>query len=232
MNNKLVKKDINMQEITENGIRVKAQNFQKLLHKKPDKKDVKVNEQAGNSLYLPISFVEMTLDEMFFGLWKTLNFKYTVIVNEIVYSIELHYFHPTHKEWLCRTGASAVPIQMKSKDKGGTGDITNVKDKYKNALVKDFPHGKASAITNAALSIGKIFGRDLNRKFEDQYNPLIRDEEKPEIEVIMENIITELDHYTGDDKDTIKQMCVDKKNAGEFDLKFAQGICDRIGMKL
>jgi hypothetical protein len=40
---------------------------------------------------------------------------------------------------------------------------SDVDAKIKNTLVKDFPHLKAECIKNAAKSLGKYFGRDLNR---------------------------------------------------------------------
>jgi hypothetical protein len=54
------------------------QSFQKAyLQKDPNKAELKTNKFANNSQYLPISFLEMTLDEIFFGLWQTKNFKST-----------------------------------------------------------------------------------------------------------------------------------------------------------
>jgi len=147
------------------------QNFQKALHKQPPKDEIMVNTHAGNSNYIPISFVEMKLDEMFFGLWQTKNFTTKIVANEIIGEIELHYFHPVARMWLCRIGAAGTMIQYVSKAKGGSGDITNVRDKIPNTLVKDYPHLKAECIKNAARTLGKWFGRDLNRELEDKYEP-------------------------------------------------------------
>jgi len=156
-----------------NEVRVKIQNFQKLLHKEPTAEDIKINKQANNSKYIPISFLEMKLDEMFFGLWSTKNFISSTVANELIGSLELWYFHPTARTWLCRIGAGAVMVQYK-KD----SDIMDLANKIKNTLSKDYPHLKAECFRNACLSIGKIFGRDLNREFEDQYNPVIKETKK------------------------------------------------------
>lgn len=142
------------------------------LNEKPDEKEIAVNKFANNSKYLPISFVETKLDEYFFGLWQTEDFKHSIVANEIVGVITLKFYHPILKEWLSRIGTAAVPIQQKSKDNGGSGDITNISDKIINTLVKDFPHLEAMCIVSAAKKIGKVFGRDLNRKLEDNYNPI------------------------------------------------------------
>lgn len=146
--------------------RVELDFVNSMLNASPKESEVKINTQAGNSKYLPVSFVEMTLDEIFGGLWQTKNFTSQVVANEIIGTIELGVFHPVLKEWIWRTGAGAVMIQQ---SKGS--QITDIGAKIKNTLVKDFPHLKAECLKNAARSLGKVFGRDLNRSFEDQYTP-------------------------------------------------------------
>lgn len=138
--------------------------FNKMLNEPPQPNEIEVNKFAGNSKYVPISHVQMLLDELFLGLWKTTDFKYSVIANEIVGSITLHYFHPLAKIWLTREGAAAVMIQQSA-----GADITNIGAKIKNTLGKDHPHLMASCTMSAARTIGKAFGRDLNRKLEDNY---------------------------------------------------------------
>ena len=113
-------------------------------------------------LYLPIAHVEAQLDEIFFGLWQTSNFRWQVVANEIIGSIDLEVYNPVAGCWLKRTGAASVPVQQRS----GSAP-SDVDAKYKNALVKDFPHLKADCIKNAAKSLGRRFGRDLNRKYDE-----------------------------------------------------------------
>lgn len=153
------------------------QNFTALLNKAPDPKKVKINKNANNSKYLPISMVEAKLDQLFFGLWETKNFKWTREVNEMVGSLELSVYHPVIKEWITKNGVGAVPIQQEAKTP--IADI--LAKKYKNALVKDFPHMEAECIKNAAKKFGKVFGRDLNRDYEDVYTPLINMEPPPDM---------------------------------------------------
>lgn len=154
----------------EDEIRIRLQNFSKLLNRTPKANEVRTNKYAGNSKYLPISFLEMNLDEMFFGLWQTKNFTSKVIGNEICGEIELWYFHPTAKTWLTRVGSAAVMIQFKS-----GSDLGDVRNKITNTLGKDYPHLKAQCFRNACLSLGKAFGRDLNREYFDEYEPLIKE---------------------------------------------------------
>jgi hypothetical protein len=137
----------------------------------PPEEELKVNEFAKNAKYLPISFIENKLDELFFGAWEIVDFKWQVVANEISGSLQLKVFHPVLQIWISRTGTAAVQIQMISKKNGGDGDITNVRNKIINTLEKDFPHLKSECIRNAAKSLGKAFGRDLNRDKTDSYEP-------------------------------------------------------------
>lgn len=198
----------------------KLQGFQKqYLQKEPNSKETKKNAQANDSEYLPISFLEMTLDEIFFGLWQTKNFQTQPIANEIVGSLEVWYFHPTAKTWLCRTGAAAVQVQMKSIEKGGDGDITNIRNKYANTLTKDYPHLKADCFRNACLSIGKAFGRDLNRKFEDQYNPIIAQPKQNDLISLKKEYINIIDKQEKDFQIILKTELRDLEEKGKLNEK-------------
>ena len=163
----------------------------------PDEKEILTNKAAKNAKFLPVSNIENTLDEVFFGLWETVDFHYQVVANEIIGSIVLRVFHPIACRWISRTGAAAVQIQMISKERGGDGDISNVRNKIVNTLVKDFPHLKSECLKNAAKSVGKIFGRDLNREAVDDYQPITGQIEFKKIE---NDLQRKLNHcYTTDE---------------------------------
>lgn len=140
-----------------------VENFQMLLNAFPNKQEIKVNNMANNSQYLPISVIESLLDTHYAGLWNAVNFRWEVIANEVVGSIDLSVFHPVAKVWITRTGIGATMIQV-AKDKPLTMEF-----KIKNTLVKDFPHLKSECIKNAAKSLGVRFGRSLNRGGNDEY---------------------------------------------------------------
>lgn len=161
-------------------------NFVKgVLNRPVPENDVRVNRMANNANYIPISFVETKLDEVFFGLWSIENFQSKIVANEIVGSIELKVFHPIAKVWLTRTGVGSVVIQQNTWELDSFGNPLLDKDNRKikapkpkpsdvdakilNTLVKDFPHLKAECVKNAAKSLGVWFGRDLNRKDADFY---------------------------------------------------------------
>ena len=202
-NDDVVKFEGALANIDDNEIRVKIQNFQTMLHKDPPKEEVRLNKQANNSLYVPISFLEMKLDEMFFSLWSTKNFQTKTVVNEEVGSIELWYFHPVAKTWLCRIGAGAVMIMQKS-----GSEITDVGSKIKNTMTKDYPHLKAECFRNSCLSLGKAFGRDLNREFEDQYSPIIKDNAPEPDKKTLEEINILLKDFTNYDELKAKSVAI------------------------
>ena len=169
----------------------KIRDFQKRLHADPPREEIQTNPAANNAKYIPISFLEMKLDEEFNGLWSTKNFQSQTIANEEVGSIELWYFHPIVQTWLCRVGVGAVMIQQKS-----GAEITDIGQKIKNTLSKDHPHLKAECFRNACLSLGKAFGRDLNRKLADVYDPF--EEPKPIDQKLaneLEKRLAEFDNY-------------------------------------
>jgi hypothetical protein len=136
------------------------------LGQQPKNDDIKINDKANKAKYIPIEVIEAQLDYFYNGMWSIENFTWQVVANEIVGKLELVVMHPSGM-MLRRTGAAAVQIQLKSKDKGGSGDITEIRDKYVNTLTKDFPHLKSECLKNAAKSLGQIFGRNLNRGYED-----------------------------------------------------------------
>jgi hypothetical protein len=143
-----------------------VESFQKMLNANPDKASIGVNKMANNSLFLPIAFVERTLDELYQGLWQTTNFRWQVVANEIIGSIDLQVYHPAAKVWITRTGAASAMIQI------GRDKPLHVDNKIKNTLVKDFPHLKAECLKNAAKSLGTVFGRNLNRGTDLEFNYL------------------------------------------------------------
>jgi hypothetical protein len=210
----------------------KIQSFKKkYLHAEPKEGEIRKNKFANNSRYLPISFMEMTLDEIFFGLWQTKNFQTKVIANEIVGELELWYFHPVAKTWLCRIGAGAVQIQFKSVEKGGSGDITDIRDKITNTLTKDYPHLKAECFRNACLSLGKAFGRDLNREFDDQYNPVIKPA-KTDFSTLLSMAIEIKDKLQNKDKQEYNAILEAKRKTNGLTAEYLETLIAEMKLKV
>ncbi len=155
--------------------RVFVTNFLTLLNREPNPAGVDATPD-GKARTLVISHVETELDEMFLGLWSTENFKWSVVSNEVVGSIELVVIHPVTGTPLRRTGAAcvqimvdAVPADIKANPILRNQWALNPDNKKAAALDKTFPALKAECFKNAALSFGKSFGRDLNRKNAAQF---------------------------------------------------------------
>lgn len=123
-----------------------------------------------------ISHIEMTLDELFFGQWSTANFTWSAIANEVQGSLTLEVIHPVSGQKITRVGAASVVIMVDKAPQGIEGQernqwALNPMNKKPNALDMAFPKLKAECLKNAAQSLGKIFGRDVNRKKFDVYKP-------------------------------------------------------------
>lgn len=126
------------------------------------KKPSVVKERDGRR-YVNISTIEKQLDILFtpFG-WETIDFKWTTVVNEIVGSLTLRVKNPDTGEWVSRTGAGSVMIQMK-KD----SNVLDVSSKITNAMEKMMPKLKSDCTRNAAKSLGNMMGRNVGRKDSD-----------------------------------------------------------------
>lgn len=161
----------------------KLQNFLARMNADPPAALVKINKFANNTKYLPISYLEMLLDQISLGIWETKNFHYEILTNELVGSIIVKFYHPVIGNFIERVGVAAVQIQTKS----GTDpyDITN---KIPNTLVKQVGQLKAECFRNAVKSIGKIFGRDLNRDDAAEFNPTYY-EDNMKIEITRQTLI-------------------------------------------
>jgi len=153
------------------------QRFLQRLNSEPAREGVSPTPD-GKGLTLVISHVEMTLDELFFGQWSTRNFQWSAIANEVQGSLELVIMHPVTGREIVRTGAGSivimvdkVPDEVKMNPQLRNQWALNPSNKKANALDMAFPKLKAECLKNAALSLGKIFGRDLNRTIVDMYKP-------------------------------------------------------------
>lgn len=116
--------------------------------------------------YIPIERVEWLLTQVFID-WKVEVKTVQVIANSVVVTVRLYYYNQIKKEWYWQDGVGASPIQT---DKGaGAMDWNAVKS---DAVMKAAPAAESYAVKDAAEKIGKLFGRDLNRKETFNYDNL------------------------------------------------------------
>lgn len=158
---------------------MKLEQFIAALSKQPPSNELKATPD-NKARFLPIDFVETKLDELFFGMWETVNFKWNVIANEVVGSLELKVFNPNANTWLTRTGAAsiqimvdAVPDDIKNNRQAKNRWALDPENKKSNALDMGFPKLKTECLKNAAISLGNAFGRNLNRQEKDNYSPMV-----------------------------------------------------------
>ncbi len=153
------------------------QKFTARLNSMPDVSGIEKTPD-GKAHTIVISHIEMTLDELFFGQWTTQNFTWSSIANEVQGSLELCVIHPVSGYEIRRTGAASivitvdrVPDNIKDNPQQRNRWALDSNNKKPNALDLAFPKLKAECLKNAAISLGKIFGRDLNRGNKDEYKP-------------------------------------------------------------
>lgn len=131
--------------------------FAKSMDKDPHPQWVRTNRYSNNAKYIPIRLVEQLL-RTYFGTYQTEMIGQPVVIgNSVVVSVHLKVFHPILKEWLTYAGTGAVPIEVQKDAQPLEFEKINSK-----ALHKNVPAAKSYAVSNAAKSIGKIFGSHLN----------------------------------------------------------------------
>ena len=117
--------------------------------------------------YIPIEVIEFLLTSIF-SAWKVEIKESKLIANSIVVTIRLHYLDPITSLWEWQDGIGASPIQT---DKGaGATEFDKIKSA---AVMMSAPAAETFAIKDAAEKLGKLFGKDLNRKDALAYDSLI-----------------------------------------------------------
>ena len=128
-----------------------------LLNQEPKKEWIKSHPMASGVKYVPIEVVEYLLTSIFVH-WSVEVKEIQVIANSSVVTIRLHYRHPSG-EMRWTDGIGACPIQTASG--APATDFTQVRS---DAVMKSVPAAESYAVKDAAEKLGKIFGKDLNRK--------------------------------------------------------------------
>lgn len=111
-----------------------------------------------NGEYLPIDKTEYLLTVLF-GMTKTEILESKVMLNSIAVRVRIHYRHPINGEWYFQDGEAAVPVQLNAG--APASDLSQIKARGVQVAL---PVAISIAKKNAADNLGKIFGRDLNRK--------------------------------------------------------------------
>lgn len=176
---------IAISEASDTTALIKVQKFTALQYRQPPAESLGATPD-GKAKTVTISHIETTLDELYFGQWSLTDCHYQREFNEVIGSGVLTVINPITGREIKRTGFAAVQI---TQDAGAS--LANFNDtKKKNALDLTFPKLKAEILKNAAQSLGPIFGRDVNRKITDSFNPLFKGDIAPKLPAqIMDKII-------------------------------------------
>jgi len=147
-------------ELYEDNLELAFKNdqFNALVNIAPKKEWIKINKFANNSSYLPIGVVE-TLMQKLFKKFKVEVLNTSTMFNAIAVTVRVHYWNGIDNTWDFHDGVGACQVQTKS----GTSpaDLSSINN---NAVMMALPMAKSYAIKDACEHIGKLFGRDLNRK--------------------------------------------------------------------
>lgn len=134
--------------------------------------------------YMPIERVEYLLTRIFTKWWVEVK-QTQVLANSVVVTVRLWVVNPINGESEFQDGIGAAPIQT---DKGaGAMDWNAAKN---DGVQKAAPSAETYAIKDAAEKFGKLFGKDISRKTNIDYTPLLK--QKPNIEDSeLENLLKE-----------------------------------------
>lgn len=137
-----------------------------LINQPPNPVWVKMHPFAKGVKYIPIERIEYLLTRLFLK-WRVEVKSVTTVANSCVVTVRLHYQNIEDQDWSWQDGIGAAPIQTE-KDAGAM-EWNKVRT---DSVMKAAPAAESYAVKDAAEKIGKIFGKDLNRKDEIIYDSL------------------------------------------------------------
>jgi hypothetical protein len=152
-------------EVSEAEKAFKQDSFNWLMNQEPRKEWIKENKYAGNSKYIPIGIIETLLQKIFKNP-RVEVLREGVMFNAVYVCIRLHYFSPASGQWEFQDGLGAQELQTKSG--ASAADLAAIN---KGAVMMALPIAESYAIKDASEKIGKLFGRDLNRKDTMGFSP-------------------------------------------------------------
>lgn len=212
---------------SEVATREKDNAFNVLMNQPPKDSWVKEHPMT-KTKYLPIERVEYLLTRIFIN-WRVEVKETKLIGNSVVVTVRLHYKSVTSGEWEWQDGVGASPLQT---DKGaGAVDFNALKS---GAVMMAAPAAESFAVKDAAEKIGRLFGKDLNRKDTMAYDSLIDAFETPEkaMKAGLKKILEGLDAYKGKDKESIKEECNALSMSNKWTFEELQRIAAKIKVTL
>lgn len=136
----------------------------RLLNCQPRPEWVKTNKFANNSNYIPIGIIEYLLTSIYVK-WRVEIKSSQVIANSVVVTVRLYLLDPITGEWDWQDGIGASPIQTKA-----GAAATDFGQVNTAAVQMAAPAAESYAFKDAAEKLGRLFGKDINRKDENTMN--------------------------------------------------------------
>lgn len=194
----------------------KQNQLNRLLNAEPKKDWIETHPIAKSVRYIPISIIEFLLTAIFTH-WRVEIIDTKVIANSVAVTIRLWYVNPTDGAWYSQDGIGAVDIQT---EKGAAPtDFTQIKQ---SAVMKAAPAAKSLAIKDAAECLGRIFGKDLNRK---EFLPYTTLDNKFDLDTIkpteahkkeLWSLLYELQYINSSEKDDLELRIRDCASVAEY----------------
>lgn len=139
-------------------LQAKIDQYLAVVNVEPPKAIVKDHPLQKGVKYIAIQDIENLLTKIF-QQWRVEVLNSGQLLNSLQVTVRLHYVDLVTGQWTFQDGIGAVAIQV---DKGK--DASELQYIKSNAIMLGLPAAKSFAIKDAAEHIGKLFGRDLNRK--------------------------------------------------------------------
>lgn len=142
---------------------IKHSQLATLLNHDPDPRWIK-KHPVHKTDYIPIERIEWLLSNIFTK-WRVEVLNVSQMLNSAVVTIRLHYLDPITSTWEWQDGLGAHNFQLDAKSK-----VTQFENLKPNAVKLAVPIAETEAIKDAADKLGKLFGKDLNRKTSTNYS--------------------------------------------------------------
>lgn len=186
MENKPVKRPLPQLEELYSDLQIasKYNELNRLLNAAPKPEWIFENKYANNSKYIKVGTIEYLLTSIFIK-WRVEVRQVQVIANAVVATVRLYVLDPITGEWDWQDGVGAAPIQTKT-----GAPATDFAQVNTGAVQMAAPAAETYAFKDAAEKFGRLFGKDLNRKDEMNYEDALQKRFAPSvIQVIPEELI-------------------------------------------
>lgn len=149
-------------KIVEDGIQleklIKRDQFLQVVNMDPHPSWVKEHPFAKGVKYIPIERIELLLTRIFQE-WRVEVLREGQLAQSLYVTVRLHYLDPIDNDWRWQDGVGAAPLKT---DQGASAaDLSAIKN---DAVMTGLPAAESFAVKDAAEKIGRLFGKDLNRR--------------------------------------------------------------------